>query len=1147
MEVVGVVMTGSSKDKSPADLFSGVYHWQSKNVKHSGVDDMVLLSRITEDAIVENLKKRYMDDWIFTYIGPVLISINPFKQLPYFSDKEIEQYQGAASYENPPHVYALTDSMYRNMLIDNESQCAIISGESGSGKTVAAKYIMSYIAKISGGGSKVQQVKEVILRSNPLLEAFGNAKTVRNNNSSRFGKYVEIQFSKGGEPIGGKISNFLLEKSRVVSQNTDERNFHIFYQLCTGRHTPEVKECLGITNLDYYWYLNQGGSHQVSGVNDAQDLLETMGHTLLFCIFQEAMTVMGMTEEEKNHALQVVAGVLHLGNICFAEKGNYAVVDNDDFLDFPAFLFGVEKELMKEKLTSRIMDGKWGGKSEKIDMKLNVEQAMYTRDAWAKNVYSRLFSYLVNVINDAMKTDTYDLNIGILDIYGFEIFERNGFEQFCINFVNEKLQQIFIELTLKAEQEEYVQEGIDWTPVDYFNNKIVCELIETKSPPGIICILDDVCATMHAVSDGVDETLNQKLQVQKSTHHHFQSTSSGFIVHHFAGKVSYDVNGFCEKNRDVLFNDIIQTMQSSTNAFIRGLFPDNISGKIRTKPTTAGSKIKEQANKLVETLMKCYPHYIRCIKPNETKKPHDWEHNRVQHQVEYLGLKENIRVRRAGFAYRRSFDKFLQRFGFNLFTEIQHYSVDKINIHGIHVAQNRIRTLSWDGHCDICLVDVLVAYAILTPETYPRWEGSTTQGICHIMNSVNMDNDQYQLGKSKVFIKAPESLFLLEEMRDRKYDRYARVIQKAFRDYLSAKQLYKMRDEAVNIMYGNKDRNMYTINRRFVGDYIGLDDSPAIRVLVGKRERIEFAETVNKYDRRFKATKRDLVLTAKQIFLIGREKIKKGEFKGQKKEVVKRKIDLQNLSHVSVSTKQDKFIILHVKNDYDSLLESVFKTEFITVLNQKMKAKFHIPLRITFSDMPEYTIKKGGISGGTKRTVKFLDGTLHYPYISITGRMLTVSISTGLSNTTKPCTVRATSRVSAIKSTPLPNTNITSSKVVPRRRAPGPPSSDAPSNRITTTAETHSQPRHPSLPNNGNQNFAKQISAAISQGLNKHQSNSKDYMATPDAGISGDRENMNMANRDNKRKTLSLKQCVEVIKKLDNRHLGRSIAIEYGR
>ncbi|KAG1651266.1 Unconventional myosin-Ie [Nymphon striatum] len=1074
-----------------------VYHWQSKNVKHSGVDDMVLLSRITEDAIVENLKKRYMDDWIFTYIGPVLISINPFKQLPYFSDKEIEQYQGAASYENPPHVYALTDSMYRNMLIDNESQCAIISGESGSGKTVAAKYIMSYIAKISGGGSKVQQVKEVILRSNPLLEAFGNAKTVRNNNSSRFGKYVEIQFSKGGEPIGGKISNFLLEKfipskellAKAQGNMNDDQKFewNCYYEI-TGQ-TYMYDKCLGITNLDYYWYLNQGGSHQVSGVNDAQDLLETM----------EAMTVMGMTEEEKNHALQVVAGVLHLGNICFAEKGNYAVVDNDDFLDFPAFLFGVEKELMKEKLTSRIMDGKWGGKSEKIDMKLNVEQAMYTRDAWAKNVYSRLFSYLVNVINDAMKTDTYDLNIGILDIYGFEIFERNGFEQFCINFVNEKLQQIFIELTLKAEQEEYVQEGIDWTPVDYFNNKIVCELIETKSPPGIICILDDVCATMHAVSDGVDETLNQKLQVQKSTHHHFQSTSSGFIVHHFAGKVSYDVNGFCEKNRDVLFNDIIQTMQSSTNAFIRGLFPDNISGKIRTKPTTAGSKIKEQANKLVETLMKCYPHYIRCIKPNETKKPHDWEHNRVQHQVEYLGLKENIRVRRAGFAYRRSFDKFLQR------------------------------------------------YAILTPETYPRWEGSTTQGICHIMNSVNMDNDQYQLGKSKVFIKAPESLFLLEEMRDRKYDRYARVIQKAFRDYLSAKQLYKMRDEAVNIMYGNKDRNMYTINRRFVGDYIGLDDSPAIRVLVGKRERIEFAETVNKYDRRFKATKRDLVLTAKQIFLIGREKIKKGEFKGQKKEVVKRKIDLQNLSHVSVSTKQDKFIILHVKNDYDSLLESVFKTEFITVLNQKMKAKFHIPLRITFSDMPEYTIKKGGISGGTKRTVKFLDGTLHYPYISITGRMLTVSISTGLSNTTKPCTVRATSRVSAIKSTPLPNTNITSSKVVPRRRAPGPPSSDAPSNRITTTAETHSQPRHPSLPNNGNQNFAKQISAAISQGLNKHQSNSKDYMATPDAGISGDRENMNMANRDNKRKTLSLKQCVEVIKKLDNRHLGRSIAIEYGR
>ncbi|KAK6471311.1 unconventional myosin-Ie-like [Huso huso] len=295
------------------------YHWQTQNVKVSGVDDMVLLSKINDDAIVDNLKKRYMDDYIFTYIGPVLISVNPFKQLPYFTDKEIELYQGAAQYENPPHVYALADNMYRNMLIDAENQCVIISGESGAGKTVAAKYIMTYVSKVSGGGPKVQHVKDIILQSNPLLEAFGNAKTVRNNNSSRFGKYFEIQFSRGGEPDGGKISNFLLEKSRVVSQNQGERSFHIFYQLLEGA-SPEHRENLGIAGPDYYYYLNQSGTYRVEDMNDKQEFSETMN----------AMAVVGLSAEEQSTVLQIVAGILHLGNLSFQESGNYAVVESED-------------------------------------------------------------------------------------------------------------------------------------------------------------------------------------------------------------------------------------------------------------------------------------------------------------------------------------------------------------------------------------------------------------------------------------------------------------------------------------------------------------------------------------------------------------------------------------------------------------------------------------------------------------------------------------------------------------------------------------------------------------------------------------------------------------------------------------------------
>nr|CAD7431754.1 unnamed protein product [Timema monikensis] len=418
-----------------------VYHWQSHNVKLSGVDDMVLLPKISEDSIVENLKKRYMDDYIFTCIGPVLVSVNPFKQMPYFGDKEIELYQGAASYENPPHVYGLSDEMYRNMLIDVESQCVIISGESGAGKTVLAKYIMSYIARVSGGGTRVQRIKDVILESNPLLEAFGNAKTVRNNNSSRFGKYVEILFGNGGQPEGGRISNFLLEKSRVVMQNAGERNFHIFYQLCTGA-SVNMKRELGLNQLDYYSYLSFGGNHKVDGTNDAHDFQETL----------RAMSVMNMSEVEQSNILRVVAGVLHLGNVMFVEKSNYAEIENFTFVKFPAYVLEIDPEYLKSKLVSRRFDSKWGAQSDTIDVTLNVEQAVYTRNALAKGLYARMFDYLVKIVNAAMETNVQGQNIGILDIYGFEIFEKNGFEQFCINFVNEKLQQIFIELTLKAEQ-----------------------------------------------------------------------------------------------------------------------------------------------------------------------------------------------------------------------------------------------------------------------------------------------------------------------------------------------------------------------------------------------------------------------------------------------------------------------------------------------------------------------------------------------------------------------------------------------------------------------------------------------------------------------------------------------------------------------
>uniref|UniRef100_A0A8D2LT09 Myosin IE n=1 Tax=Varanus komodoensis TaxID=61221 RepID=A0A8D2LT09_VARKO len=913
------------------------YHWQSHNVKQSGVDDMVLLSKISEDAIVENLKKRYMDDYIFTYIGSVLISVNPFKQMPYFGEKEIEMYQGAAQYENPPHIYALADNMYRNMIIDRENQCVIISGESGAGKTVGAKYIMSYISKISGGGPKVQHVKDIILQSNPLLEAFGNAKTVRNNNSSRFGKYFEIQFSPGGEPDGGKISNFLLEKSRVVMRNPGERSFHIFYQLIEGA-SVEQKSTLGITSMDYYHYLSLSGSYKVEDINDKLDFQETL----------HAMNVIGIFADEQALVLQIVAGVLHLGNISFKEVGNYAAVE---ILAFPAFLLGIDQGRLKEKLTSRQMDSKWGGKSESIHVTLNVEQACYTRDALAKALHARVFDYLVDSINKAMEKDHEEYNIGVLDIYGFEIFQKNGFEQFCINFVNEKLQQIFIELTLKAEQEEYVQEGIRWTPIDYFNNKVVCDLIENKvNPPGIMSILDDVCATMHAVGEGADQTLLQKLQMQIGTHEHFNSWNQGFIIHHYAGKVSYDMDGFCERNRDVLFMDLIELMQSSELPFIKALFPENLQADKKGRPTTAGSKIKKQANDLVGTLMKCTPHYIRCIKPNETKKPRDWEESRVKHQVEYLGLKENIRVRRAGYAYRRAFQKFLQR------------------------------------------------YAILTKATWPSWKGDEKQGVLHLLHSVNMDPDQYQLGRTKIFIKAPESLFLLEEMRERKYDGYARAIQKAWRKYVAKKKYVQMREEASDLLLNKKERRRNSINRNFVGDYIGMEEHPELRQFVGKREKIDFADTVTKYDRRFKGIKRDLILSPKCVYLIGREKVKQGPEKGQVKEVLKRRIEVERILSISLSTMQDDLFVVH-EQEYDSLLESVFKTEFLSLLSKRYEEKTQRRLPLKFSNTLDVKLKKeswGPWKAGGSRQVQFSQGQGDVAVLKPSNKVLQVSIGPGL-------------------------------------------------------------------------------------------------------------------------------------------------------
>ncbi|ORX61173.1 hypothetical protein BCR36DRAFT_439738 [Piromyces finnis] len=880
-----------------------------------GVEDMVLLSKVTEEQIVDNLRKRYQNDLIYTYIGPTLVAVNPYKQLPYFTQKEIDMYRGAASHENAPHIYATADTMFQNMMTDEENQCVIISGESGAGKTESAKLI------IGGSGSNiVEQVKNIILGSNPLLESFGNAKTLRNNNSSRFGKYFEIRFLRGGQPVGGNISNFLLEKSRVVSPGKGERNFHIFYQL-TKNVTEKDRTELGLSAPSNFNYLNCSGTYDADGIDDTKEYAE----------MKKSLTICGVSEEDQNSLFQIVAGILHLGNIDFTEENNEAVVIDPRTLEFPAYLLGVSADALHDKLVSRLMQtGFMKKRQSDIRMTLNREQACSSRDALAKALYSRMFDWLVQEINIAMKklqgsNQDQILNLGVLDIYGFEIFEKNGFEQFCINYVNERLQQIFIELTLKSEQEEYVHENIQWVPIEFFNNKVVVDLIESKRPPGIMCILDDVCATTHAVSKGSDEDFVRKMDSNCGDSKHYQGMQTKFLIRHYAGPVTYDCEGFCEANKDTLFKDLIILMQTTTKPFIRNLFPENIDADDKKRPTTFSFKIKSQCHELVDTLMKCTPSYVRCIKPNENKVPKEWDSKRVEHQTHYLNLKENIKVRRAGFCYRQTFEKMLKR------------------------------------------------YAILTPETYPSWNGNPKDGVKHILEAVDMDKDQWQFGLTKVFIKTPESLFILEELRDRKYHGYAKTIQTCYRKWKSRKYFLDLKKEATDIFYNKKQRRRFSINRDFNGDYINYLSNPILKQLVGKNEKVYFASEMNKFDRKFKNVSIfDFIIGEQTVYFIGKEKAKKGPNKGKFIKVVKRAVPIDLITGVSTSALADDIIVFHLP-EYDYVCENVFKTELVTILNNQYKKHTNRTLSITINNTINYTVKKTKWSGGGVYNLQFIE------------------------------------------------------------------------------------------------------------------------------------------------------------------------------
>jgi myosin I len=897
------------------------------------VSDLTLLSKVSNEAINENLKKRFEGAEIYTYIGHVLVSVNPFRDLGIYTDQVLESYKGKNRLEMPPHVFAIAESAYYNMKAYKENQCVIISGESGAGKTEAAKRIMQYIANVSGGESgDIKQIKDMVLATNPLLESFGNAKTLRNNNSSRFGKYLQIYFNSVGEPVGADITNYLLEKSRVVGQITNERNFHIFYQFTKGA-SETYRQMFGIQKPETYVYTSKSKCLNVDGIDDLADFRDTL----------DAMKVIGLSQAEQDEIFRMLAAVLWTGNLQFREdQSGYAEVTDRSVVDFLAYLLEVSPEQLIHAITIRILTPRNG---EVIESPANPAQALATRDALAKAIYNNLFDWICERVNKSLKSRQATSNtVGILDIYGFEIFEKNSFEQLCINYVNEKLQQIFIQLTLKAEQEEYNKEKIKWTPISYFDNKIVCDLIESTRPPGVFSAMKDATKTAHADPAACDRTFMQSISGMSNPH--LTPRQGSFIVKHYAGDVSYTVDGITDKNKDLLLKGLLNMFQASSNQFLHKLFPQQVDQDNRKQPPTAGDRIRTSANALVETLMKCQPAYIRTIKPNENKSPSEYNVPNVLHQIKYLGLQENVRIRRAGFAYRQSFEKFVDRF---------------------------------------FLLSPATSYA----GEY-TWQGSYEDAVRTILRDTSIPKEEWQLGVTKAFIKSPETLFALEHMRDRYWHNMATRIQRMWRAYLAYRaeaatriqrfwrkkrtgaEYLQLRDLGHKVLGGRKERRRFSLlgSRRFLGDYLGINATTGpgsqIRNAIGiaSNEKTLFScrgEILEaKFGRSSKPSPRTLIVTNSKFYIVAQMLVN-----GQPQISIERSVPLGAIRYISTSTCRDDWFSLGIGSpqEPDPLLNCVFKTELFTHMQRSMPGGFN--LKIT--DMIEYAKKPAKI-----QTVKVL-------------------------------------------------------------------------------------------------------------------------------------------------------------------------------
>ncbi|XP_039972878.1 myosin-16-like [Xiphias gladius] len=714
--------------------------------------DMADLTFLNEASVLENLRSRYVSMRIYTYSGLFCVTINPYKWLPIYGAKVAQIYKGKKRNEVPPHLFSISDNAYHDMMMEHENQSMLITGESGAGKTENTKKVIQYFANVGASGSKASDSKgsleDQIIQANPVLEAFGNAKTIRNNNSSRFGKFIRIHFGPTAKLAGADIETYLLEKSRVISQQAAERGYHIFYQLLSGRRAELLDALLLSPNPKQYVWVCQGVT-VVDNMDDGEELLLT----------DEAFDVLGFTLEEKMSVYKLTGGIMHFGNMKFKQKPReeQADVDSTEVADKVAHLMAINSgELQKGITRPRVKVG-----NEFVTKGQNQDQCVYSIGALAKAIYDRMFKWMVTRINKTLDTKIQrQYFIGVLDIAGFEIFKFNSFEQLCINFTNEKLQQFFNHHMFVLEQEEYKKEGIDWVFIDFGLDLQACiDLLE--KPMGIFSILEEQCVFPKATDATFKAALYDNHLGKSSNFLKPKGGKKGNEVHfelvHYAGTVGYNIASWLEKNKDPLNETVVGLFQKSSMPLLALLFKEEeaVAGTKKQKKgssfQTVSNFYREQLNKLMSTLRSTAPHFVRCIVPNEFKKSGVTDNHLILHQLACNGVLEGIRICRKGFPNRLHYPEFKQR------------------------------------------------YYILNPNVIPKGFVDNKKASELILNSVGLDNMEYRIGHGKVFFRAGV-LAKLEDMRDERLAKIITMLQAQLRGTLMRIEFKKMVDRRIALM-----------------------------------------------------------------------------------------------------------------------------------------------------------------------------------------------------------------------------------------------------------------------------------------------------------------------------------------------------------